>query len=31
VRRGPAANAQEKLEVRMEAGRALARPAGRHR
>ena len=29
-RRGPAANAQEKLEVRMEAGRVQARPAGRH-
>jgi nitrite reductase/ring-hydroxylating ferredoxin subunit len=30
-RRGPAANPQEKLEVRMEAGRVQARPAGRHR
>ena len=30
-RRGPAANAQEKLEVRMEAGRVMARPAARHR
>ncbi|HEY0508155.1 MAG TPA: Rieske (2Fe-2S) protein [Blastococcus sp.] len=29
-RRGPAANPQEKLEVRMEAGRVQARPAGRH-
>ena len=28
--RGPAANPQEKLEVRMEAGRVQARPAGRH-
>jgi nitrite reductase/ring-hydroxylating ferredoxin subunit len=30
-RRGPAANPQEKLEVRMEAGRVLARLPGRHR
>jgi nitrite reductase/ring-hydroxylating ferredoxin subunit/uncharacterized membrane protein len=30
-RRGPAANAQEKLEVRMEAGHVMARPAARHR
>jgi nitrite reductase/ring-hydroxylating ferredoxin subunit len=30
-RRGPAANPQEKLEVRMEAGRVMARLAGRHR
>ncbi len=30
-RRGPAANAQEKLEVRMEAGRVMARVPGRHR
>ena len=30
-RRGPAANVQEKLEVRMEAGRVLARLASRHR
>ena len=30
-RRGPAANAQEKLEVRMSAGRVLARVAGRDR
>ncbi|MFL6095069.1 MAG: Rieske (2Fe-2S) protein, partial [Blastococcus sp.] len=30
-RRGPAANAQEKLEVRMSAGRVLARVVGRHR
>jgi nitrite reductase/ring-hydroxylating ferredoxin subunit len=30
-RRGPAATAQEKLEVRMEAGRVMARVAGRHR
>jgi nitrite reductase/ring-hydroxylating ferredoxin subunit len=30
-RRGPAANAQEKLEVRMSAGRVLARPPGRNR
>ncbi len=30
-RRGPAANAQEKLEVRMEAGRVMARVASRHR
>jgi nitrite reductase/ring-hydroxylating ferredoxin subunit len=30
-RRGPSANAQEKLEVRMEAGRVMARPAARHR
>jgi nitrite reductase/ring-hydroxylating ferredoxin subunit len=29
-RRGPAANAQEKLEVRMEAGRVMARLPGRH-
>jgi nitrite reductase/ring-hydroxylating ferredoxin subunit len=29
-RRGPAANAQEKLEVRMEAGRVMARLAARH-
>jgi len=29
-RRGPAANPQEKLEVRMEAGRVLARVADRH-
>jgi nitrite reductase/ring-hydroxylating ferredoxin subunit len=29
-RRGPSANAQEKLEVRMEAGRVMARLAGRH-
>jgi nitrite reductase/ring-hydroxylating ferredoxin subunit len=29
-RRGPAANPQEKLEVKMEAGRLLARPALRH-
>ena len=30
-RRGPAANPQEKLEVRMEAGRVMARVAGRNR
>jgi nitrite reductase/ring-hydroxylating ferredoxin subunit len=30
-RRGPAANRQEKLEVRMEAGRVMARLPGRHR
>ena len=30
ARRGPAANAQEKLEVRMEAGRVMARLPGRH-
>ena len=30
-RRGPAASSQEKLEVRMEAGRVLARLAARHR
>jgi nitrite reductase/ring-hydroxylating ferredoxin subunit len=30
-RRGPAANAQEKLEVRMEAGRVMARLPERHR
>jgi nitrite reductase/ring-hydroxylating ferredoxin subunit len=30
-RRGPAANAQEKLEVRMEAGRVMARLPSRHR
>jgi nitrite reductase/ring-hydroxylating ferredoxin subunit len=30
-RRGPAGNAQEKLEVRMSAGRVLARPPGRNR
>ncbi|MGY2064355.1 Rieske 2Fe-2S domain-containing protein [Blastococcus sp. SYSU DS0619] len=30
-RRGPAANPQEKLEVRMEAGRVKARVPGRHR
>jgi nitrite reductase/ring-hydroxylating ferredoxin subunit len=30
-RRGPAANAQEKLEVRFEAGHVKARLAGRHR
>jgi nitrite reductase/ring-hydroxylating ferredoxin subunit len=30
-RRGPAANLQEKLEVRMEAGRVMARLASRHR
>ena len=30
-RRGPAANVQEKLEVRMDAGRVLARVQGRHR
>lgn len=30
-RRGPAANAQEKLEVRMEAGRVMARVPSRHR
>ena len=30
-RRGPAANAQEKLEVRMEAGRVIARLPSRHR
>jgi nitrite reductase/ring-hydroxylating ferredoxin subunit len=30
-RRGPSGNSQEKLEVRMEAGRVLARLAGRHR
>lgn len=30
-RRGPAANPQEKLDVRMEAGRVMARLAGRHR
>jgi nitrite reductase/ring-hydroxylating ferredoxin subunit len=30
-RRGPAANTQEKLEVRMEAGRVMARLPGRHR
>jgi nitrite reductase/ring-hydroxylating ferredoxin subunit len=29
-RRGPAANPQEKLEVRMEAGRVMARLPGRH-
>ena len=29
--RGPAASSQEKLEVRMEAGRVLARLAARHR
>ena len=29
-RRGPAANPQEKLEVRMEAGRVMARVPGRH-
>ena len=29
-RRGPAANAQDKLEVRMEAGRVMARPPSRH-
>ncbi|MCV2490317.1 Rieske 2Fe-2S domain-containing protein [Geodermatophilus sp. YIM 151500] len=29
-RRGPAANHQEKLDVRMDAGRVLARLAGRH-
>jgi nitrite reductase/ring-hydroxylating ferredoxin subunit len=29
-RRGPSANPQEKLEVRMEAGRVQARLAGRH-
>jgi nitrite reductase/ring-hydroxylating ferredoxin subunit len=31
ARRGPAANEQDKLEVRMEAGRVMARLAGRHR
>jgi nitrite reductase/ring-hydroxylating ferredoxin subunit/uncharacterized membrane protein len=31
ARRGPAANGQDKLEVRMEAGRVMARPAARHR
>ena len=31
ARRGPAANAQEKLEVRMDAGRVLARLPARHR
>jgi nitrite reductase/ring-hydroxylating ferredoxin subunit len=30
-RRGPAANPQDKLEVRMEAGRVMARVPGRHR
>ena len=30
-RRGPAANAQEKLETRMESGRVMARLPGRHR
>jgi nitrite reductase/ring-hydroxylating ferredoxin subunit len=30
-RRGPAANPQEKLEVRMEAGHVMARVPGRHR
>jgi len=30
-RRGPAANPQEKLEVRMDAGRVMARLPGRHR
>ena len=30
-RRGPAANAQEKLEVRMEAGRVMARLPARYR
>jgi nitrite reductase/ring-hydroxylating ferredoxin subunit len=30
ARRGPAANAQEKLEVRMEAGRVMARLHARH-
>jgi nitrite reductase/ring-hydroxylating ferredoxin subunit len=30
-RRGPAANPQDKLEVRMEAGRVMTRPASRHR
>jgi nitrite reductase/ring-hydroxylating ferredoxin subunit len=30
-RRGPTANAQERLDVRMEAGRVLARVPGRHR
>jgi nitrite reductase/ring-hydroxylating ferredoxin subunit len=30
-RRGPAASAQEKLDVRMEAGRVLARLPVRHR
>ena len=30
-RRGPAANAQEKLEVRMSAGRVMARPLARNR
>ncbi|TFV86473.1 Rieske (2Fe-2S) protein [Blastococcus sp. CT_GayMR16] len=30
-RRGPSANAQEKLEVRMEAGRVMARPPSRNR
>jgi nitrite reductase/ring-hydroxylating ferredoxin subunit len=30
-RRGPAANPQEKLEVRMEAGRVMARLPGRNR
>jgi nitrite reductase/ring-hydroxylating ferredoxin subunit len=29
-RRGPAANAQEKLEVRMDAGRVMARLRPRH-
>jgi nitrite reductase/ring-hydroxylating ferredoxin subunit/uncharacterized membrane protein len=31
ARRGPAANGQDKLEVRMEAGRVMARLAARHR
>jgi nitrite reductase/ring-hydroxylating ferredoxin subunit len=31
ARRGPAANPQEKLEVRMEAGRVMARVPSRHR
>ena len=31
ARRGPAANGQEKLEVRMEAGRVMARLPSRHR
>jgi nitrite reductase/ring-hydroxylating ferredoxin subunit len=31
ARRGPAANGQEKLEVRMEAGRVMARLPARHR
>jgi nitrite reductase/ring-hydroxylating ferredoxin subunit len=30
ARRGPAANPQEKLEVRMEAGRVMARLHARH-